>query len=115
MKKVCYLFVFNGFADHEVSHAVVNVLKNQEYQLKTIAITKDPVRAASGLNILPDLDFIPDVDLVDIDTGNTAMLILPGVKDEIMPLVNHCLLNGIPVVPSSELIHHIHEILTPIL
>lgn len=109
MKKTCYLFVFNGFADHETSLAATNIRQLGECDVKTIAITKDPVKAASGLTIIPDFDFIPDVDLIDIDSDNTAMLILPGIKDEIMPLVNHCLLNEIPIIQSSELIHHVYE------
>lgn len=115
MKKICYVFVFNGFADHEIALAATNISKSNGCQLKTIAITKDPVKAASGLTIVPDLDFIPDVDLIDIDADNTAMLVLPGIKDEIMPLVNHCLLYDIPVVQSSEFIHHIPEPLIPVL
>lgn len=58
----------------------------------------------SGLIVTPDMDFMPDTDLEDIDGDNTAMLILPGgtaweqKKNELItPLVAHCLLHGIPV------------------
>ena len=110
MRKICYLFVFNGFDCRAMC-----VRETSEYRLKTIAINKEPIRSSNGITIMPDLDFIPDIDLIDIDSDNTAMLILPGITDEIMPLVNHCLLNDIPVVQSSELVHHTPEMLTPIL
>ncbi len=103
-KKSCYLFVFDGFADYEVSLASTGIRNSNEYQLKTIAISKDPVRSMSGLTIVPDLDFMPDTDLEDIDGDNTGMLILPGgmawerkKNESITPLVAHCLLHGIPV------------------
>ncbi len=58
----------------------------------------------SGITVMPDLDFMADNDLEDIDRDNTGMLILPGgvawehgKNDGITPLVAHCLLHGIPV------------------
>jgi putative intracellular protease/amidase len=103
-KKTCYLFVFDGFADYETSLAAVGIRRSDEYQLKLLAIRKEPVRSMSGMTIMPDLDFIPDADLADIDRENTAMLILPGGRawelgrnEAITSLVAHCLLHGIPV------------------
>ncbi|MEI9920341.1 MAG: DJ-1/PfpI family protein [Bacteroidota bacterium] len=104
MKKTCYLFVFDGFADYETSLAATGIGMSDEYQLKTIAIRKDPVRSMSGVTIIPDLDFMADHDLEDLDRDNTGMLILPGgmawergKNEAITPLVAHCLLHGIPV------------------
>lgn len=103
-KKTVYLYVFDGFADYEVSLATVGIRMSGEYQLKTIAIRKEPVRSMSGMTIVPDLDFLPATDLEDIDAANTAMLILPGGRawelrknELITPLAAHCLLHGIPV------------------
>lgn len=103
-KKTCYLFVFDGFADYEVSLATAGIRKSDNFQLKTIAMRKEPVRSMSGMTIMPDLDFMPDTDLEDIDSDNTGMLILPGgtawerrTNELITPLVAHCLLHGIPV------------------
>jgi putative intracellular protease/amidase len=103
-KKICYLFVFEGFADYETSMAAAGIRRSHEYQLKTVAIRKEPVTSMSGLSIMPDLDFMPGTDLEDIDKDNTAMLIMPGGSpweqgrnEAIMPLVAHCLLHGIPV------------------
>lgn len=104
MKKICYLFVFNDFADYETSLVSVGINKSKLFQVKTIALTKDPVRSMSGATIIPDLDFVPDVDLKDIDRDNTAMLILPGgpvwenkKNDAIAPLLDHCVSLQIPV------------------
>lgn len=103
-KKACYLFVFEGFADYETSLAATGIRNSNEYQLKTIGIKKEPVRSMSGLTVTPDMDFMPDTDLEDIDSDNTAMLILPGGtawelrrNEMITPLVAHCLLHGIPI------------------
>ena len=103
-KKTCYLFVFEGFADYETSLASVGIVNSNEYRLKTIAIRKEPMRSMSGITVIPDLDFMPDTDLEDIDLENTGMLILPGGmaweqgrNESITPLVAHCLLHGIPV------------------
>src|SRR3954468_22731288 len=104
MKKTCYLFIFDGFADHEISLAATEIRRRNEYELKTIAITKDPIKSLSGLTIIPDLDFYPEVDLFDIDSENTAMVILPGINDYIEPLRNHCLLKGIPIFSSQQVL-----------
>jgi putative intracellular protease/amidase len=103
-KRTCYLFIFDGFADYETSLAATGIRNSNEYQLKTIGVRKDPVRSMSGMTVVPDLDFMPDTDLEDIDRENTGMLILPGGtaweqgrNELITPLVAHCLLHGIPV------------------
>ena len=104
MKKTCYLFVFDGFADWESSYAAVGISLSSRYQLKTIAIERTMKVSMGGLTVFPDFDFIPAVDLDDINPENTGMLILPGGKaweermnNAIEPLVRHCFENGIPV------------------
>ena len=104
MKKTVLLFVFDGFADWEPAYALVGINKSMAYIIKTIAIDKSPVKSMGGVSIFPDLDFLPDTDLKDIDASNTAMLILPGggaweekTNQSIAPLVVHCAENGIPV------------------
>lgn len=103
-RKTVYLFVFDGFADWEASYASVGIRKSEGYQLKTIAIEKEPVMSMGGMNVMPDYDFKPGCDLSDIDSNNTALLILPGgtawerkSNEAIGSLVAHCLLMGIPV------------------
>ncbi|HTJ47995.1 MAG TPA: DJ-1/PfpI family protein [Cyclobacteriaceae bacterium] len=102
--KTVLIFVFDGFADWEIAHASVGIRKSNVYTIKTIALTKAPVVSMGGLQVLPDLDFIPEVDLCDIDGSNTAMLILPGgsmweqqKNHMINCLVAHCLKCNIPV------------------
>jgi putative intracellular protease/amidase len=103
-KKTVLLFVFDGFADWEPAYALVGINKSKAYTLKTIAIDKSPVKSMGGVCIFPDLDFLPDTELKDIDQSNTAMVILPGgvaweekTNQSIAPLVLHCVENGIPV------------------
>jgi putative intracellular protease/amidase len=103
-RKDCYIFLFDGFSDWEVSYASVGIEKSVGFRVRTIASEMKPVRSMGGLTTLPDVDFVPETDLADIDASNTAMLILPGgtaweqrANEVVMPLVAHCLLNGIPV------------------
>lgn len=109
MKKTVLLFVFDGFADYEISYLTASILKGTSYQMKTIALEKLPIRALSGICVLPDLDFLPDIDLADMDNTNTAMLILPGgsiwdeeIGTEIVALIQHCINNQIPVITTSN-------------
>src|SRR5690349_12525864 len=102
--KHCYVFLFEGFSDWEISYASVGIRKSRNFQLKTIAMSMDPITSMGGLKVVPDIDFHEETDLADIDASNTAMLILPGgdaweqrKNDAITPLVAHCLLHGIPV------------------
>ncbi len=78
MKKTILLFVFNGFADWQISYAMAGIVKSNAYHVKTIALERDSVTTLSGMCVFPDLDFRPDVDLHDIESENTAMIILPG-------------------------------------
>jgi putative intracellular protease/amidase len=103
-KKTCYLFVFDAFSDWEASYATVGIAKSKAYELKTIAIEKSVKKSMGGVSVFPDLDFIPYVDLDDITSDNTGLLILPGgtaweekLNNGIEPLVRHCFENDIPV------------------
>jgi putative intracellular protease/amidase len=102
--KNCYVFLFEGFSDWEISYATVGIRKSRNIQVKTLAMSLDPVTSMGGLKVLPDLDFQAENDLADIDGSNTSMLILPGgtawekgLNESIAPLVAHCILHGIPV------------------
>ncbi len=104
MKKNVLLFVFDGFADWEASYALVGINKSDVYQVKTIAVDLAPTESMGGITVLPDLDFLPESDLRDLDPSNTALLILPGGaawveggNQEVADLVRHCVDQGIPV------------------
>lgn len=103
-KKTCYVYLFDGFSDWEVSYASVGIRKSENFQVKTISLSMKPLTSMGGLAVLPDVDFVPEVDLTDIDSSNTSMLILPGgtawesrSNEEVIPLVKHCLQEGITV------------------
>ena len=72
--KSVLIFVFDGFADWEIGHAAVGIRKSNTYTIKTIALTKEPVISMGGLQVLPDIDFIPEVDLCDIDQSIKIVL-----------------------------------------
>lgn len=108
-KKTVLYFVFDGLADWEASHALSGIRKSNTFRIKTIALDKSPKNTMAGVTILPDIDFIPWVDLHDIDSSNTAMLILPGgtawcgnINDCIADLVLHCIRQEIPVAAIGE-------------
>jgi len=103
-KKTVFYFVFDGLADWEASHALTGIRKSNKFRIKTIGLDKNPKLSMGGITILPDLDFLPWVDLHDIDASNTAMLILPGgtawrdnANDGIADLVLHCIRQQIPI------------------
>ena len=108
-KKTVFYFVFDGLADWEASHALTGINKSNKFRIKTIALDKSPKQSMAGVTILPDVDFIPWVDLHDIDASNTAMLILPGgtgwrdnANDGIADLVLHGIRQQIPVAAIGD-------------
>ncbi len=116
-RKTCLVFIFEGFEDSGVTHAMAGIRKSQRFHVKTIACSKDPVTSLSGLTVVPDIDFLSSADLADIEQENTAMLILTGgaaweqhANDMITPLVAHCFLLGIPVAAISESTNFLAEL-----
>lgn len=108
-KKTVYYFVFDGMADYEALYALTMINRSGQFQIKTIGLNKDPKQALSGIEVLPTTDFIPAVDLKDIDRTTTAMLILPGGSAwqegenlGIVDLVLHCLQQQITVAAISD-------------
>jgi len=78
MTETVYLFVFDTLADWETGHAIAYIndptyqRKPGRYAVRTIGVTKNPVKTTGGVTILPDLA------LSDFDATRCAMLILPG-------------------------------------
>lgn len=74
MKKTVYLYLLNTMADWEVGHitSAIQTAKNSDYQLKTVAITKEPIQTMGGLTV------IPDCTLNEIDTSDMGAILLPG-------------------------------------
>jgi putative intracellular protease/amidase len=70
-KKV-YIFLFDGFADWEISFVTPHIQKSLKYNLITVSLSGQQVRSMGGLTI------IPNYKLSEMDYENIAMFILPG-------------------------------------
>lgn len=76
--EIVHLLVLDTMADWEPGYAVAGI--NQptfqanpgRYAVRTVGLTRDPVRTMGGVTILPDLS------LDELDPRESAMLILPG-------------------------------------
>jgi putative intracellular protease/amidase len=110
-RKTVLVFVFDGYADWEVALALTGLRQSGCYSIKTIALEKNPVVSMAGMRTIPDLDFLPHVDLKDIDSDSTAMVLLPGglmwtntknSKIEIELLVQHCVDQNIPLAAIGD-------------
>jgi len=97
MKKVL-VFVTDGFADWEASYVTAEINKPETgYQVKTIAIDKDPKVSMGGLTVLPDFS-LQGAPL------EFEMLIIPGgtgwreeKNQQAKQLVDYCFEHDIPV------------------
>ncbi|MET9626199.1 DJ-1/PfpI family protein [Lentzea sp. NPDC006480] len=73
-----YLALVDGLSDWEYGHAAaqinLQVFQRQpgRYEIKTVAVSLDPVRTIGGVRMLPD------VTIADVDVEGAAMLILIG-------------------------------------
>ena len=78
MTETVCLFVFDTLADWETGHAIAYIndpayqRRPGRYTVRTVGVTKNAVRTAGGVTILPDMA------LSDFDAKACAMLILPG-------------------------------------
>ncbi|TYS89917.1 type 1 glutamine amidotransferase family protein [Rossellomorea aquimaris] len=97
MKKVL-VFVTDGFADWEASYVTAEINKPETgYQVKTIAIDKDPKVSMGGFTVLPDFS-LQGAPL------EFEMLIIPGgtgwreeKNQQAKKLVDYCFEHDIPV------------------
>ncbi|AKT41094.1 type 1 glutamine amidotransferase family protein [Chondromyces crocatus] len=77
-QQTVYLFVFDTLADWEAGFAIAHINQPEHqknpgrYQIRTVGLTRDPVRSLGGVTIVPDLG------LADLRSEGTALLILPG-------------------------------------
>lgn len=74
-----YLYVLDTLADWEIGHAMAELNSRRffkkgapEYDVKTVSLTKGPIRTMGGLTVLPDLTF------EDILIRKDSVLLLPG-------------------------------------
>src|SRR5688500_8636548 len=88
-KRMCYMFVFDGYADWEPSLAIVGLHKFTDFAVKTFSKDGKPVRSMGGLLVTPDASleqvFPNDVDLLLLPGGDAWD---EGGNQEITPLLN---------------------------
>ncbi len=78
MTETVHLAVYDTLADWEVGHAIAHIRKPSwqrkpgRYDVRTVAVTAEPVTTMGGVRI------VPDMLLADLTPADSAMLILPG-------------------------------------
>ena len=89
-KKTCAVFIFDGFADHEISLTTAWLGgKGTEFAIETFSTNGQPVTAMSGIRIMPH------TSLKMMEPEDFDLLLLPGGDRwkegdnmEIFPLIN---------------------------
>ena len=96
-KKV-YIFLFDGFADGEISYVTPHLQKSEKYELATVSLTGQNVKSMGGLQV------ISNYRLSDINYENSAMFILPGGDawerkelPEVIPFIQNLAQRQIPI------------------
>lgn len=74
-----YVYIQNGMADWEIGHVTSELCSKRffrddapEVRFSTVGDTKETWRSMGGMNV------VPDIAVPDIETGENAVLILPG-------------------------------------
>jgi len=97
MKKTrrCCMFVFDGFADWETSHAIAGLSRFTDFRVDLFSSTGRPVRSMGNTKVTPDLA------LSDIQADHIDLLLLPGggaweegANREVIPLVRDTIRAG---------------------
>ncbi len=70
-RSIVHLAVYDTYADWETGHTTAHLTQNG-YTVRTVGLTTDPVTTMGGVRIQPDLA------LDDLETGDSALLILTG-------------------------------------
>jgi putative intracellular protease/amidase len=84
MKKA-YFYILNTMADWEAGLAVAELnigrffSKPADIEVKTFALSKEPVKTMGGITLLPDYE------ISDVAANDAAFLILPGAEDWVKP------------------------------
>lgn len=72
MRDTVYFLAFDGYADWHAAHALCEIRRPGEWQLKTVGFSLQPVLSMGGLRVVPELA------LDALDLRRAAMLIVPG-------------------------------------
>ena len=71
-KRLCYLFIFEGFADWEPALVTAGLNSYSDFEIKTFSADGKSVRSMGNLTVTPDLK-LEEVNVSDFD-----LIILPG-------------------------------------
>lgn len=89
--RTCAAFLFDGFADHQLSLAMTCLNQGGDFTLETFTAKGKPVTAASGLRV------VPHASLTYMSPADFDVLLLPGGLQwergdnlEIFPLIRAC-------------------------
>ncbi|MEX2362991.1 MAG: DJ-1/PfpI family protein, partial [Balneolaceae bacterium] len=80
MKKI-YTYVLNTMADWEIGMAIAELntqrffSEAQDFEVKTFALNKNPVKTMGGVTIMPDYA------IREVTAEDAALLILPGAEN----------------------------------
>ena len=71
MRDTVYFLAFDGFADWHAAHALCEIRRPGDWQLKTVGFSMQPVLSMGGLRVVPELT------LDQLDLQRAALLIAP--------------------------------------
>jgi len=98
MRDTVYFLAFDGFADWHAAHALCEIRRPGEWQLKTVGFSLQPALSMAGLRVVPELT------LDKVDLKRAALLIIPGgylwehgEGDEAVAAVQRLHVAGVPV------------------
>jgi len=87
-KRICAVFVFDGFADHEIALTTACLNNNSDFAIETFSTKGQAVTSMSGLRV------IPHTSLQNTDPEYFDLLLLPGGEKwekgdnlEVFPLI----------------------------
>lgn len=97
--KAVYFLAVPGFADWEAGHALAEVRRNSNYDIRVVGLTGKPVQSMGGVTVQPDLA------IADVDRSDVALFILPGgerweeqpVEPELVDLLESLDERGVPI------------------
>lgn len=97
MKKEILVFISENYADWESAY-VCSVLNKPDigFIVKTLAVTKDPVKSMGGFTVLPDysINELPDFYMLILIGGDSWR---EGVNDGVRAVTDLCIEKGIPI------------------
>jgi len=72
MRDTVYFLAFDGYADWHAAHALCEIRRPGDWQLKTVGFSLQPVLSMAGLRVVPELT------LDQLEVKRAALLVVPG-------------------------------------